>query len=271
MNKIHKTAIIENNVILGDNIEIGAYSVISGNVTIGDNNIVKSHTIISGNTKIGKNNIFYPFSNIGDVPQDLKFTKDELSFVEIGDNNIIRENVTIHSGTALGNEAAGIKNLTKIGNNNLLMVGTHIAHDCLLKNNIVIANNSVLAGHVSIGNNVIIGGLSAIKQFIRVGDYAIIGGMSGVESDVLPYALIMGERANLAGINIVGLKRNGFSKQEISLIKKVTDSLFANNDMVFQDKVNKITQTYQDNKTILLITDFLSFNSKQAICKPKRA
>ena len=271
MKKIHSTAIIEDGVELGNNIEVGPYCYIKSGVSLGDNNVLKSHIVIGGQTKIGNSNIFYPFSNIGETNQDLKFVQGEDSFLEIGNNNIIRENVTIHNGTNLGNNNLARKNLTKIGDNNLLMVGVHIAHDCVVGNNVILANNATLAGHVFVGNNIMIGGLSAVQQFVRIGDYAIIGGMSGVEKDVLPFALIMGERAYHSGINLIGLKRNGFERADISLIKKVTESLFdENSDKNFNERAEEILKKHSDNKHISLISKFLNNSSKKAICSPKK-
>ena len=181
-NKIHNTAIIEDGAIIGNDVEIGPFCVIGKNVKIGDGCILKSHVVIEGWTTIGKNNKIYPFAAIGQQPQDLKF-EGEKSEIIIGDNNSIREHCTIHPGTN------GDNLLTKIGNNNLLMVNTHIAHDCMIGNNCVIANNATLAGHVHIGNNVVLGGLCAIHQKVKIGDGAMLGGMSGLGEDLIPYGM----------------------------------------------------------------------------------
>jgi UDP-N-acetylglucosamine acyltransferase len=270
-NKIHPSSIVEDGVKIGKNVEIGPFCWIKNGVIIGDNNVVTSHVVIQGNTKIGTGNKFFPFSNIGDVSQDLKFENEE-SLVEIGDNNDIREHVTIHAGTTLGNPHCERKNLTKVGSNNLLMVGVHIAHDCVVGDDNILANNVALAGHVSVGNSIIIGGLSAIQQFVRIGDYAIIVGMSGVESDVIPYALVKGERAYLAGLNLVGLRRKNFAREDISLLKKTIDEIFKLSDRDnFKEKIAKISKAHNKNTTIKLLTDFLKTNSKKAILKPKNA
>ena len=268
-NNIHSSAVIEQSVQLGKNITIGPFCYVSGNVKIDDNTILKSHVVISGNTKIGKNNIFFPFANIGDLPQDLKFS-GESSSLEIGNNNIFRENVTIHTGTELGNKYHNLYNVTKIGDNCLFMVGSHIAHDCVVGNKVILANNATLAGHVSVGNNVVMGGLSAALQFIRIGDYAIIGGMSGIESDVLPYALVMGERAYIAGINLIGLKRNNFSKPKIASIKAAYDVLFAENSLNFKEKVKQLKEQANISAEINLLTDFIESAATKAILKPKK-
>ncbi len=269
INNIHSSAVIEQSVKLGKNITVGPFCYISGNVEIDDNSILKSHVIISGNTKIGKNNIFFPFTNIGDLPQDLKFS-GEASILEIGNNNIFRENVTIHTGTELGNKYHGLYNITKIGDNCLFMVGSHVAHDCIIGNKVILANNATLAGHVSVGNNVIMGGLSAALQFVRIGDHAIIGGMSGIESDVLPYALVMGERAYLAGINLIGLKRNNFSKIQIANIKTAYEVLFAENNLNFKEKVYQLKKQENLSDEITLLTNFIESATTKAILKPKK-
>ncbi len=267
-NNIHPTAIIEESVLLGNNIEVGPYCYISGNVKISDNNKLLSHVIIKGNTIIGENNKFYPFSNIGEIPQDLKF-KNEISKTVIGNNNQIRENVTIHSGTELGNKFHDLYNITKIGDNNLLMVGSHIAHDCIVGDNNILANNATLAGHVSIANNIIIGGLSAIQQFVRIGEFAIIGGMSGIDNDVIPYAMVIGERANIAGVNIIGLKRNNFSKDNIKNIKNAFNDIFANNDNNIIDKIENLSKLYPNDPHITKIIKFIKTSNNKALLKTK--
>ena len=179
---IHKTAIIDPKSKISSNVEVGPYSVIGPNVEIGENTIIQSHVSIVGNTKIGKKNKIYPFASIGNDPQDLKFNGENTK-LEIGDNNKIRECVTINPGTKGGG------GITKIGNGCLFMVSSHIAHDCLVEDNVILANNVPLGGHAHIEQNVIIGGNSAVQQFTRVGKFAMIGGMCGVVRDIIPYAL----------------------------------------------------------------------------------
>lgn len=219
MSKIHPSAIISPNAKIAKDVEIGPFCVLGDDVKIDSGTILKSHVVIEGDATIGKNNVIFPFATIGVVPQDLKF-KGEKSKVIIGDNNTIREHVTIHLGTK-----DGIME-TKIGSNCLLMVGVHIAHDCVVGNHVILANNATLAGHVEVGNHVVVGGLSAIHQFARIGQGAMIGGMSGVEGDVIPYGMVMGERASLAGLNLVGLKRRNFSREEIHALRNFFKKLF---------------------------------------------
>jgi UDP-N-acetylglucosamine acyltransferase len=262
MNKIHPTAIIENSVKLGKNVEVGAYSVISGNVEIGDNTKIISQAHITGNTKIGKNNIIYPFSSIGTAPQDLKYKGEEV-YLEIGDNNTIREHVTINAGTITGNT------VTKIGNNCLLMVGAHIAHDCIVGNNVILANNATLAGHVQVGDNAIIGGLSAVHQFVRIGANAMVGGMSGIENDVIPYGNAFGERASLNGLNLVGMKRKNFDRETIHSLRNAFKDIFEAEGNL-NEKISKVKEDYVNNNEVLEIIKFIETANDRAICQPKK-
>lgn len=265
---IHQTAIVSDKAKIASDVEVGAYSIIGDNVEIGSGCKIKSHVCISGNTKIGSNNVFFPFSVIGEAPQDLKFS-GELSHLEIGDNNIFREHVTVHTGTVQGNPYFKDKNLTKIGSNCLFMVGSHIAHDCFIGDKVILANNATLAGHVTVSNNVIVGGLSAVQQFVRIGDHAIIGGMSGVENDVVPYAMIIGERASLVGLNITGLKRRKFSKEQIKNLKDAYDEIFFNEEGMLKDRVENVAKQYTGLE-VKLLTDFLLLDRHKAVCKPKK-
>ena len=260
---IHKTAIVSDKAQIAKNVEIGPFCVIGDNVKIEEGTILKSHVVIDGNTTIGKNNIIFPFATVGLVPQDLKFAGEQSQLI-IGDNNSIREHVTIHLGTKDGGM------ITKIGNNCLLMVGVHIAHDCLIGNNVILANNATLAGHVQVGNNVVIGGLSAVHQFVRIGGGAMIGGMSGVENDVIPFGLVMGERAHLAGINLVGMKRQNIARDEIHALRNFYKQLFENDgDVNFLNRVNEISQDFSQNSTIKEVINFINSETSRSFCKPK--
>ena len=191
---IHKTALVDTKAKISKNVQIGPYSIIGPNVEIGEGTVVQSHVNITGNTTIGSNNIIYPFASIGNDPQDLKY-KGEETELKIGNNNKIREYVTINPGTGGGG------GLTKVGNNCLFMVSSHIAHDCLVGDNVILANNVPLGGHAHVDDDAIIGGNSAVQQFTRVGKLAIIGGMSGVVRDVIPYGIEHGNRLSLIHIS----------------------------------------------------------------------
>lgn len=261
MTKIHPTAIIDQQAQIGAGVEVGPYCVIGPNVKIGDNTILKSHVVIEGHTEIGQGNIIFPFAAVGTDPQDLKFA-GEVTYLKIGDNNRIREHVTIHPGTKTG------ANVTTIGDNCLLMVGVHIAHDCVVANNVILANNATLAGHVEVGDNVVIGGLSAVHQFVRIGRGAMIGGMSGVESDVIPYGLVMGERASLHGLNLVGMKRSNLPREEIHALRNFFKQLFSSDEKSFITRVDEIASEYNED-VVKEVVSFVKSETSRAFCQPK--
>lgn len=262
MRKIHNTSIISDKAIIGENVEIGPYCIIGDKVDIGEGTILKSHIIIEGDTKIGKNNIIFPFASIGVDPQDLKFSGEQSKTI-IGDNNKIREHVTIHKGTKDG------AMVTKIGSNCLFMVGVHIAHDCIIGNNVIMANNATLAGHVEVGDGAVIGGLSAAHQFVRIGKGAMIGGMSGIENDVIPYGLVAGERAYLAGLNLVGLKRKKVAHDEIHELRAFYKEIFNEDGKSFLERVND-SYKYKNNSLINDLHEFLNQESSRSFCQPKK-
>ena len=241
MSQVHPSSYISNTVKLADNVKIGPYCYLNGNISIGENTELKSHVVISGNTDIGKSNTFYPFSNIGCDPQDLKF-KGEDSNLFIGDSNIFRENVTISKGTKDGGM------LTHINNKNLFMTGVHIAHDCKIGNENIFVNQVTLGGHVNIMNNVVVGGLSAIIQFVTIGSYSMIGGMSGIDKNVLPFSLAIGNRAKLRGLNLVGIRRKNFNKSEIKRINDIHEQFIQGIDF---DKNNTVDCIFIEYNKIL--------------------
>ena len=219
-NSIHKTSIINKKAKLGSNVFIGPFSIVGSNVKIKNNVKIHSHVNIQGDTIIDEGTEIFPFASIGTIPQDLKFHGEKTRLI-IGKNNKIREHVTINPGTKGGG------GLTKIGNNCLFMVASHIAHDCIISNNVIMANNATLGGHVKIDEFAIIGGLSAVHQFVRIGKHAMIGGMSGVENDVIPFGSVVGNRAHLSGLNIIGLKRRGFNRKQIHDLRTAFRLIFS--------------------------------------------
>ena len=254
---IHPTAIVSNKSDIDTSTNIGPFCVIGDNVKIGKNNNIISHVSITGFTTIKDNNSFFPFSSIGAQPQDLKYN-NEKSYLEIGSNNRFRENVTVNPGTVGG----GLKTIIK--DNCLFMVGSHIAHDCKINSNVILANNATLAGHVEIDENAILGGNSAIHQFVRIGKYAMIGGMSGVEKDIIPYGLYTGIRENLKSLNLIGLKRKGLTSNAINEIKNLINIIFDKNDTI----ENNIKNNFVESSEILEIKEvieFLNSNSKRGI------
>jgi len=256
---IHKTAIIDPKAMISSNIKIGPYTVIGPNVEIGDGTIIHSHVSISGNTIIGKENKIYPFSSIGNDPQDLKYNGEETKLI-IGDKNIIREYVTINPGTLGG----GGK--TIIGNNCLFMISSHVAHDCLVGNNVIIANNVPLGGHAIIDDNVVIGGNSAVQQFTRIGKMAMIGGMTGVLNDVIPYGLSTGNRNSLQGLNLIGLRRSKFENKEILGLSDAYKKIFATKNLTAN--ISKLNGSFQDNPLVKEVIEFITKDKKRSICTP---
>lgn len=259
--KIHPTAIVSKGAQLGKNVEVGPYSIIGDEVKIGEGTIIKSHVVIDGDTVIGKNNVIFPFASIGLAPQDFKF-KGEKSKVVIGDNNKIREHVTIHLGTQDG------AMVTTVGSNCLLMVGVHIAHDCVVGDHVVLANNATLAGHVEVGDHAVIGGLSAVHQFARIGKGAMIGGMSGVENDVIPYGLVMGERASLAGLNIVGMKRRNVAREDIHALRNFFKKVFSDKKSAFATRVDAAAKEFP-SQIVQEVAGFVKTESARSFCQPK--
>ena len=256
---IHKTAIIDKNAKISDNVKIGPYSIVGPDVEIGANSILYSHVNIVGNTKIGNNNQIYPFCSIGTPPQDLKYKGEKNSLV-IGNNNKFREYVNINPGTEQGG------GLTSIGDNNLFMVYCHVAHDCKISNNIVLANNVQVGGHVTIEKNAIVGGSCAIHQFSRIGESAMIGGMTGVLSDVIPYGLSMGNRNNLMGLNLIGLRRSKVSNDNIKIIQLAYETIFKTPS--FRKNIEELNNDFKENEFVKKIINFINSDKKRPISLP---
>jgi len=252
--KIHPTAIVHENAIIGKNVEIGPYTIIGSDVEIGDNCWIAPHVVIKGPTKMGQGNKIFQFASVGEDCQDLKYN-GELTFLEIGDNNVFRESCTIHRGTAQD------QGTTRIGNNNLLMAYVHVAHDCILGDNIILSNNATLAGHTKLANHVIIGGLSALHQFTRVGEYAMIGGCSAVNKDIPPYFMATGNYVQAQGINSVGLKRHGFSSAAIMEIKRAYKVLCRQGNTLENAKL-EIAAKLDDCPELQILYDFISAESR---------
>ena len=260
---IQKTAIIDQNADIDNSVIIGPYCIIGPNVKISKGTELKSNVIVSGHTEIGRNCIIYPFSVLGNPPQDLKFN-GEVSKLTIGNNNIIREHVTMNPGTSGG----GL--LTKIGDNCLIMIGAHIAHDCILGDNIILANNVALAGHVIVDDYAILGGLSGVHQFVRIGSHAMVGGLSALESDVIPYGSVIGNRAYLSGLNLIGLKRRGFSREVIHDLRKAYRLLFGPEGTI-QERLKDVSDEFSQNEPVMDIVKFIEGTASRAICQPKNA
>jgi UDP-N-acetylglucosamine acyltransferase len=261
MTQIHPTALIDEKAQIGNNVEIGPFCCIGADVTLEDGVKLISHVTIAGHTHIGTQTTIYPFASLGHPPQDLKYNGEQ-SFLSIGKRNTIREYVTLQPGTSGGGMT------TKTGDDNLFMVGSHVAHDCIIGNNVILANGATLGGHVRVDDYAIIGGLSAVHQFVRIGSHAIIGGMSGVEHDVIPFGHVKGERACLSGLNLVGLKRRGFSLETIQTLRKAYDELFKFSNNPLSERVESVTKKYSQNENIMHIATFIKCDSPRSLCLP---
>jgi UDP-N-acetylglucosamine acyltransferase len=256
--EIHPLAIVHPGAQLAAGVKVGAFSTIGEHVRIGPDTIIGSHVAVEGRTEIGEKCHFLPFSSIGGIPQSVRYRGEPTRLI-IGDRNVIREFVTINLGTP---EGGGI---TTVGNNNLIMAYTHIAHDCKIGNQIILANSSTLAGHITIEDCAIVGGVVAIHQFVRIGCYAIIGGASAVPQDIPPYMTASGNRAKLYGLNIVGLKRHGFSETTITSLKHAYRILFRSH-LSLRKAMEKVEKEIPDLPEIRHLLEFLR-NSKRGICR----
>jgi len=260
MTEIHPAAIIENGAEIDASVKIGPYCCIGAGVTIESGVQLHSHVVVSGKTRIGKDTTIFPFASIGHQPQDLKY-QGEPSALEIGCNNIIREHVTMNPGTVGGGM------LTKVGDNCLFMVGAHVAHDCMIGDNVIMVNNATLGGHVEIGNWAILGGLSAVHQFVRIGRHAMVGGMSGVENDVIPYGSVFGNRAHMSGLNLVGLKRRNFSREDIHDLRRAYRLIFSP-EGTFVERLADVAELFSTVEPVMEIVQFIGAESSRSICQP---
>ena len=261
MADIHSSAVVEDGAALGDRVVVGPYCRIGPEVVLGNDVYLHSHVVVAGRTTVGAESHIYPFAVIGLPPQDLKY-RGGASRLVIGNRNIIREHVTMSPGT----EGGGM--LTEVGDDGLFMIGTHIAHDCRIGDWVVFANNATLGGHVVVGDYVMLGGVSAVHQHCRIGPHAMIGGMSGVENDVIPYGSVVGNRARLAGLNVVGLRRRGFSRGDIQTLRTAYRLLFAE-EGTMSERLNDVTDMYRDNSVVMEIVDFIRASSSRPICQPR--
>ena len=258
---IHEKAIISETSKIADNVEIGPYSIIGPDVKISKDTKIHSHVNIVGNTSIGSGNEIYPFASIGTPPQDLKYKGEKNSLV-IGSNNKFREYVNINPGTLQGGST------TKIGNNNLFMVYCHVAHDCNISNNIVLANNVQVGGHVIIQDNAIIGGSCAIHQFSRIGESSMVGGMTGVLSDVIPFGLSLGNRNILTGLNLIGLRRAKITNENIKIMQHAYDLIFKSDN--FRLNIDKLSSEIKNNEYVNKIINFINSDKKRPISLPEK-
>lgn len=261
MTGIHQTALVSNTARIGKDVAIGPYTIVGPDVVLDDGVTLHAHVVVDGQTHIGAASSVFPFASLGMVPQDLKYA-GETSRLEIGANTVIREHVTMNPGT----EGGGM--VTRVGDNCLFMAGAHVAHDCQIGDQVIFANNATVAGHCDIGDFVILGGLSAVHQFVRIGKHAFIGGMTGIENDVIPFGTAIGNRANLGGLNLVGLKRRGFPREEIHALRGAYRQLFAP-DGTLKDRVETIAAEFSDQPLVQEVVAFIRGNSDRSYCVPR--
>ena len=258
---IHPTAIIDATANVASSAKIGPYCYVGPHVVIQENVDLMNHVVVECHTTIGQDTKIYPFAVVGGAPQALKY-KGEPTRLVVGCRNVIREHATYHRGTEEGGGE------TRIGDDGLFMVGVHVAHDCRIGNHVIMANNATLGGHVVVGDHVYIGGLAAVHQFVRIGSQAMIGGLSGVEADVIPFGSVMGDRARLSGLNIIGMKRRGLKRETIHDLRNAYRMLFAN-EGTMAERLGDVKDLFHDNTFIREILDFMSSESERSYCMPK--
>ncbi len=260
---VHPTAIIEPGAQLGAGVKIGPWCHVGQDVTIMDGARLVSHVVVDGDTLIGEGALLYPFCTVGLAPQDLKY-RNEPTRCEIGARTQIREHCTIHRGTVTGT------GVTRVGADCLLMAVVHVAHDCDIGDGVVIANNVVMGGHVSIGAGAVIGGAAALHQFVRIGRGAMVGGVSGVEADVIPFGSVIGNRARLSGLNIIGLRRRGVDRAGLHRLRAAIRLLFGPAG-VFNSRLAEVRATYSDDPMVAEVLAFIDTPSKRGLIRSSSA
>lgn len=259
----HPTAVIEAGAKLGAGVKIGPYCVVGADVTLEEGVELVSHVVVTGRTTVGPRTRIFPFASIGHQPQDLKF-HGELSTLSIGADCLIREGVTMNPGT----EGGGMS--TTVGDRCAFLANSHVGHDCHVGNNVVFSNNVMLAGHCIVGDYAIIGGGAAVIQFARVGAHSFLGGMSGLENDLIPYGMALGNRAHLSGLNIVGLQRRGFSRDDIHNLRRAYRALFAA-EGTLAERAEDVAKEFGDQPIVQEIIAFIRAGGKRSLCTPKEA
>ena len=258
---VHPSAVIEDGAQLGVDVAVGPFCHVGPDVILGDGVELVSHVALHGRTSVGARTRIFPFASIGHQPQDLKF-HGEPSVLEIGADCLIREGVTMNPGT----EGGGLK--TVVGKGCTFLANSHVAHDCHVGDHVIFSNNVMIAGHTHVGDYVIMGGGSALHQFVRVGSHAFIGGLAAVENDVIPYGMAMGNRAYLAGLNLVGLKRRGFSRESIHDLRRAYRLLFAA-EGTLKERVEDVAGEFATHPQVQEILDFIRDATDRAVLTPR--
>jgi UDP-N-acetylglucosamine acyltransferase len=257
---VHATAIVEQGARLGDGVRIGPYCLVGGEVVLADEVELESHVVVTGRTSIGPKTRVFPFASIGHQPQDLKY-KGEPSTLEVGSDCIIREGVTLNPGT----EGGGMQ--TVIGDHCAFLANSHVGHDCRVGSNVIFSNNVMLAGHVTVGDYAILGGGAAVIQFSRIGAHSFLGGMSGLENDLIPYGMALGNRAHLSGLNIIGLQRRGFSREDIHALRRAYRLLFADEGTLLE-RLDDVEGEFEGHPIVKEIVAFIRAGGKRSLCMP---
>lgn len=260
---IHPSSIIESGARLGEGVRIGPFCLVGSEVELGRGCELVSHVVVAGRTTVGANTRIYPFASIGHQPQDLKYA-GEPSTLSIGANCILREGVTMNPGT----QGGGM--VTKVGDNCAFLANSHVGHDCIVGNNVIFSNNVMLAGHCTVGDYAIIGGGAAAIQFARIGNHAFLGGMSGLEHDLIPYGMALGNRAYLSGLNIIGLQRRGFSREDIHKLRRAYRLLFAA-EGTLAERTEDVAAEFADHTIVQEIVAFIRAGGKRSLCTPRNA
>lgn len=261
MTNIHPTAIVDPKAELDPSVTVGPYSVIGPDVKLGADVVLHSHVVLAGRTTIGARTQIYPFASIGQPPQDLKY-HGEPSTLEVGTDNLIREYVTMNAGT----EGGGM--VTRIGSHNTFLASAHVGHDCIIGDHVILSNTTLLAGHCRVADYVIFGGGSAVHQFVRIGKHAFIGGASAVESDIIPFGLVVGNRAHLMGLNLVGLKRRGFTREQINSMRDAFGQIFGQ-EGALRDRVAAVAERFAGNADVMDIVNFIQADADRPLCLPR--
>jgi UDP-N-acetylglucosamine acyltransferase len=257
---IHRTAIVEDGARIGSGGRVGAFCHVGGNVTLGEGVVLESHVVVTGNTTVGARTRIFPFASIGHQPQDLKY-KGEPSTLTIGADCLIREGVTMNPGT----EGGGME--TIVGDRCTFLANSHVGHDCRIGSNVILSNNVMLAGHLTVGDYAGIGGGAAVIQFTRVGAHSYLGGMSGLENDLIPYGMALGNRAHLSGLNIVGLQRRGFSREDIHTLRRAYRLLFADEGTLVE-RMEDVEKEFKAHPIVTEILAFIRERGRRGLCMP---
>ncbi|WP_249689865.1 acyl-ACP--UDP-N-acetylglucosamine O-acyltransferase [Stappia sp. WLB 29] len=258
---IHPSAVVEDGARLGEGVSIGPFCHVGPRAVLGDGVVLKSHVVVAGRTSVGARTQIFPFASVGHQAQDLKYRGEDATLT-IGTDCIIREGVTLNPGT----EGGGLE--TVIGNRCAFLANSHVGHDSRLGDGVILSNNVMIAGHVTVGNNVIFGGGAAAIQFTRIGDHAFVGGLAGLENDLIPFGMVMGNRARLMGLNLVGLKRHGFSREDIHALRNAYKDLFESSEGTLRQRAEKVAAAYEGAALVRRVTDFILVETDRRFCTP---